>query len=163
MACKIHDFYLMLFLMAVLYTSACAEEGTEDETVSVDRNSLSSIRLPNDMSLPANMLQLVTAAGALVLGFIGVAVVLSLILPLFGVRFCNLVGTCEHFTTTAYSGTGMGHNYDAYSTAGTYNQPSLSYATNNFQKRSLEYVGPILKALSAAYDKYAVPLIKKKE
>lgn len=89
----------------------------------------------DDMSLPANMLQLVTAAGALVLGFIGVAVVLSLILPLFGVRFCNLVGTCDHFTTTAYSGTGMGHNYDAYSTAGTYNQPSLSYATNNFQKR----------------------------
>lgn len=87
------------------------------------------------MSLPANMLQLVTAAGALVLGFIGVAIVLSLILPFFGVRFCNLVGTCDHLGTTAYSGTGMGHNYDAYSTAGTYNQPSLSYATNNFQKR----------------------------
>lgn len=89
----------------------------------------------DDMSLPANMLQLVTAAGALVLGFIGVAVVLSLILPLFGVRFCHLVGTCDHFGTTAYSGSGVGHNYDAYGTAGTYNQPSLSYANNNFQKR----------------------------
>jgi len=83
------------------------------------------------MSLPANMLQLVTAAGALVLGFIGVAVVLSLVLPLFGIRFCHLVGTCDHLSTTAYSG----HNYDAYSTAGSYNQPSLSYASNNFQKR----------------------------
>jgi hypothetical protein len=81
------------------------------------------------------MLQLVTAAGALVLGFIGVAVVLSLILPLFGIRLCNLTGTCDHLGTTPYSGTGVGHNYDAYSTAGTYNQPALSYATNNFQKR----------------------------
>jgi hypothetical protein len=34
---------------------------------------------------------------------------------------------------------------------------------HSFHFRSLEYVGPILKALSTAYDKYAVPLIKKKE
>jgi hypothetical protein len=87
------------------------------------------------MSLPANMLQLVTAAGALVLGVIGVAVVLSLVLPLFGVRLCHLMGTCDHFGTTGYSGSVVGHNYDAYGTAGTYNQPSLSYASNSFQKR----------------------------
>lgn len=35
--------------------------------------------------------------------------------------------------------------------------------SHSFYFRSLEYVGPILKALSAAYDKYAVPIIKKKE
>lgn len=28
------------------------------------------------------------------------------------------------------------------------------YGNNAFRKRSLEYVGPILKMLSAAYDKY---------
>ena len=89
-----------------------------------------------DMSLPANMLQLVTAAGALVLGVVGVAVVASLILPLFGVRLCHLVGTCDHLSTTAYSGTGVGHNYDAYTTAGTFNQPySLTYGSGSFQRR----------------------------
>ena len=88
------------------------------------------------MSLPANMLQLVTAAGALVLGFVGVAIVASLILPLFGVRLCHLVGTCDNLSTTAYSGTGVGHNYDAYTTAGTFNQPSsLTYGTGSFQRR----------------------------
>jgi hypothetical protein len=35
--------------------------------------------------------------------------------------------------------------------------------THSLHFRSLEYVGPILKALSAAYDKYAVPIIKKKD
>lgn len=47
MACKTHEFYLILLLVAVFYTSACAEEGTEEEPVPVDRNSLSSIRLPS--------------------------------------------------------------------------------------------------------------------
>jgi hypothetical protein len=89
-----------------------------------------------DMSLPANMLQLVTAAGALVLGFVGVAVVASLILPLFGVRLCHFVGNCDNLSTTAYSGTGAGNNYDAYTTAGTFNHPSsLNYANSNYQSR----------------------------
>jgi hypothetical protein len=47
MAFKTYDFCLLLLLVAVLYTGACAEEESEDETVSVDRNSLSSIRLPS--------------------------------------------------------------------------------------------------------------------
>lgn len=47
MACKTHDFYFIILLAAVLYSSACAEETTEDESVPVDRNSLSSIRLPS--------------------------------------------------------------------------------------------------------------------
>jgi hypothetical protein len=47
MAFKAYDLYIILLLVAVLYTSACAEGEPEDETVSVDRNSLSSIRLPS--------------------------------------------------------------------------------------------------------------------
>ncbi|XP_069686127.1 uncharacterized protein [Periplaneta americana] len=162
MISRSRNFYIVLFLAAALFTDAIAEEETTEEHTNVDRNSLSSIRLPNDMSLPANMLQLITAAGALVLGFVGVAVVLSLVLPVFGVRLCHILGTCDTYSTTAYS-SGIGPSYDAYGTTGTYNQPTLSYASNAFQKRSLEYVGPILKALSAAYDKYAVPIVKKKE
>jgi hypothetical protein len=41
------DFYAVLLLIAVLYTSAYAEEEAEDETQSTDRNSLTSIRLPS--------------------------------------------------------------------------------------------------------------------
>jgi len=41
------DLYAILLLIAVLYTSAYAEEEIEDETLSTDRNSLTSIRLPS--------------------------------------------------------------------------------------------------------------------
>ena len=75
------------------------------------------------------MLQLVVAAGALVLGVVGVAIILSLVLPLFGVKLCHLLGTCESFAATAYTG----HNYDTYNAGGTYNQPL--YANTAFQKR----------------------------
>ncbi|PSN32991.1 hypothetical protein C0J52_21123 [Blattella germanica] len=150
-----HHIFLTVLLGVTLWASSFAEEDVHSESTNSDKNV---IKLPGDVSLPANMLQLVTAAGALVLGFVGVAVILSLVMPLFGIRLCHLLGTCDNFAsaTTAYSG----HNYD-YSTAGTYSQPL--YSNTAFQKRSLEYVGPILKALSAAYDKYAVPIIKKKE
>jgi len=47
MAYKTHDFCLILLLASVLYASTCAEEEPEGESVSVDRNSLSSIRLPS--------------------------------------------------------------------------------------------------------------------
>jgi hypothetical protein len=39
--------YAIFLLIAVLYTSAYAEEEAEDETLSTDRNSLTSIRLPS--------------------------------------------------------------------------------------------------------------------
>jgi len=41
------DLYAFLLLIALLYTSVCAEEEAEDETLSTDRNSLTSIRLPS--------------------------------------------------------------------------------------------------------------------
>jgi hypothetical protein len=47
MANLIRDLYAILLLIAVLYTSAYAEEEAEDETLSTDRNSLTSIRLPS--------------------------------------------------------------------------------------------------------------------
>jgi hypothetical protein len=41
------DLYAIFLLIAVLYTGAYAEEEAEDETLSTDRNSLTSIRLPS--------------------------------------------------------------------------------------------------------------------
>jgi hypothetical protein len=41
------DLYAILLLIAVLYSRAYAEEEAEDETMSTDRNSLTSIRLPS--------------------------------------------------------------------------------------------------------------------
>ncbi|KAJ9597691.1 hypothetical protein L9F63_011457 [Diploptera punctata] len=150
-----HKFFICtIVLLAVVKSSLSNDEDQHSEVSNTDKNS---IKLPGDLSLPSNMIQLVVAAGALVLGVVGVAIILSLVLPLFGVRICNFLGTCESFTTTAYAGP----TYDTYNTAGTYNQPL--YGNTAFQKRSLEYVGPILKALSTAYDKYALPIIKKKD
>jgi hypothetical protein len=47
MVFKTYNFYVFLLVVAVSYTSTSAEGEPEDETVSVDRNSLSSIRLPS--------------------------------------------------------------------------------------------------------------------
>jgi hypothetical protein len=63
MASKTRDFYTILLLVAVLYTSAYAEEETEDESLSTDRNSLSSLRLPSKF-----MIGKVSAAQAPVFG-----------------------------------------------------------------------------------------------
>lgn len=49
MVSETYNFFILL-VVAVLCTGACAEGELEDETVSVDRNSLSSIRLPSKFS-----------------------------------------------------------------------------------------------------------------
>lgn len=133
------------------------------------------------------MVQTLAVAGAVVVGLVGAAAVLALVLPMFGIRLCYLLGTCDSYAAHAYLAPAA---YDAYAYSqpvyasaayaksydGATNELPYSYegypqhtpqvaaypttnsvAANAYQKRSLEYVGPILKMLSNAYEKYNIP------
>ncbi|XP_049794861.1 uncharacterized protein LOC126209727 [Schistocerca nitens] len=156
-----HIFYVILLLC--VSASSYADDTAEDDSEPLDRHSLPVMNLPED--LPANVMYFLASAGAIILAVLVIAAILSLILPLFGIKLCYLLGTCEHVTYFSQPLGAVGTQYDAYANGGTFNNPvpSTAYSSSAYQKRSLEYVGPILKALSAAYEKYAVPLVKKKE
>lgn len=67
-------------------------------------------------------------------------------------RFCSLFGNCD--STSGEYPAGVGHNLQDPRMINNYNMyPTTSYA-RSLQKRSLEYMGPILKTLAAAYDQY---------
>ncbi|KAK3912623.1 Chromo domain-containing protein 1 [Frankliniella fusca] len=148
---------------------------------------LTALQLPSSLNLSHNMVQTLAVAGAVVVGLVGAAAVLALVLPMFGIRLCYLLGTCDSYAAHAYLAPAA---YDAYAYSqpvyasaayaksydGATNELPYSYesypqhtaqvaaypttnsvAANAYQKRSLEYVGPILKMLSNAYEKYNIP------
>lgn len=65
----------------------------------------------------------------------------ALLLPLFGA-----------FGDESGSGYGYGYEQTAYNQQSGYEQPSSGYST--YSKRSVEMMGPVLDALSSAYQKY---------
>ncbi|XP_047005001.1 uncharacterized protein LOC124623558 isoform X1 [Schistocerca americana] len=163
-----HVFYVILLLC--ISASSYADDTAEDDSEPLDRHSLPVMNLPVGLrtvteDLPANVMYFLASAGAIILAVLVIGAILSLILPLFGIKLCYLLGTCEHVTYFSQPLGAVGTQYDAYANGATFNNPvpSTAYSSSAYQKRSLEYVGPILKALSAAYEKYAVPLVKKKE
>ncbi|XP_063220528.1 uncharacterized protein LOC134529901 [Bacillus rossius redtenbacheri] len=115
--------------------------------------TLSSFEFPGDLALSSSALHLMAAAGAALLGVVALLGVATLLLPVFGLRACQLVGSCDQ--QPAYS---PAQPYEAYSAA-TFNQPAYP----EYQQRSLDYVGPILEALSSAYDKYDKMSVKEKQ
>lgn len=81
-------------------------------------------------------MHMVATAGAVILGVIAVALVLALVLPLFGVKLCYLLGTCDHITFISPAG-GVAQGYDAYSNTATFNNPNPAYASTSYQRRSV--------------------------
>ncbi|KAK7867888.1 hypothetical protein R5R35_002813 [Gryllus longicercus] len=171
---------LLCSLVALAAAAAAASEDNsldEPHTNTVDRTSstVSAIQLPGDFSLSNNFVSGLVTAGAVVLGVLGVAAVLAILLPLFGVKLCYLTGTCDPLGPQGVfvasqplpaAPAGSPHAYDAYNAAAYNNAASAGYPSTSYQRslnsRSLEYVGPILKALSTAYDKYAAPRLLRK-
>ncbi|GLH02256.1 Uncharacterized protein GBIM_08274 [Gryllus bimaculatus] len=173
---------LLLCSLVALAAAAASEDNSLDEphTNTVDRTSstVSAIQLPGagtlragDFSLSNNFVSGLVTAGAVVLGVLGVAAVLAILLPLFGVKLCYLTGTCDPLGPQGVfvasqplpaAPAGSPHAYDAYNAAAYNNAASAGYPSTSYQRRSLEYVGPILKALSTAYDKYAAPRLLRK-
>lgn len=66
----------------------------------------------------------------MVVGVVAVAAVIALVLPLFGIKLCQLIGTCE----PQYQGYAANSVYnDAYSQA--YPQASAYQTPTTYQKR----------------------------
>lgn len=71
------------------------------------------------------MMQTLAVAGAVVVGLVGTAVILALVLPMFGFRMCYLFGTCDTYAHAYLAPTA----YDAYA----YSQPV--YTNTAYAKR----------------------------
>ncbi|XP_046409149.1 uncharacterized protein LOC124174057 isoform X2 [Ischnura elegans] len=160
---------LVILLFLALSRVARAAEDDTDVAAPTDRLSISAEQLPSvDMSALSSI---AVSAGAAALGVAGLALVAYLILYMFGVKRCHLLGTCDalaaataHFTNPPPPHVTAGHYssqmdtspYGAYAPQQPQTNPPATYQHegNSFNKRSLEYVGPVLRSLASAYDKY---------
>lgn len=89
--------------------------------------------LPEDLGIPQNLLNILTNGGAVAVGLAVVAALAALAMPMFGLKYCQLLGNCDS-TAYPYANTAVYQN-DVY---GQY--PQTSYPTGNtYQKR---YVSP---------------------
>lgn len=81
---------------------------------------------------------------AIVVVAAGLVAVSAFILPLLTYKLCYIFGDCDQ---------SFFYYVDRFVTEGD--------VRKSVQKRSLEYLGPVMEALSAAYEKYASPELKK--
>ncbi|KAK9506924.1 hypothetical protein O3M35_008772 [Rhynocoris fuscipes] len=166
------------FLLAIISIGTCLAKTIDDnhqeeveDAENVDRNTLSQTTQSNevmfansgmnagDLNIPGSLVQLLANGGAVAAGILVVAALALMVMPAFGVRACSIFGGCDSPSYQAYSTSpnSVYSDYQGYSQGGTYNNPV-------YQRRSLEYIGPILKALGNAYDKYnraATPTVTK--
>lgn len=89
---------------------------------------------------------IIATTTALVVVAAGVTAFIALILPLIAYKICYLLGSCN----------------DSFFTYVNRFVASDVSPRKNFDKRSAEYLGPILQALSVAYEKYERYETKKK-
>ncbi|RZF39865.1 hypothetical protein LSTR_LSTR014164 [Laodelphax striatellus] len=137
-------------------TSSSSTTSTDTTKNSIDRNSNTVVATApahqnDDEQLSfGNMLSVLGHNGGFIAaGVLALSAIAAMVMPMFGLRFCSLIGTCDGIYPAASYASGYA-NDAAY--AGGYGQ--AMYSPSSYQKRSIEYIGPILKALSSAYDKY---------
>lgn len=84
--------------------------------------------MPGDINIPQNLMQILSNGGAVAVGLAVVAALAALAMPMFGIRYCQLLGNCDN--AYPYSANSVYQN-DMY---GQY--PQASYPTgNSYQKR----------------------------
>ncbi|XP_039297853.1 uncharacterized protein LOC111056946 [Nilaparvata lugens] len=133
-------------------TSSASTDATKDN---IDRNSNSAVAptpVPHnddsEMTLSNILSNLTYHGGFVAAGVLALSALAAMIMPMFGLRLCSLIGTCD----AVYPATSYASGYSNDAAYAGYGQ--AMYSPSSYQKRSIEYIGPILKALSSAYDKY---------
>jgi len=129
--------WLLTILTLSLLAAARAEEAEEGDA------RLGYITVGSDGSTSITF-NATSIQNAVILGLF-VLVLGALVLPLFGVSLGSLFGD------DAGTDTGYGYGYEQPQTG--YEQPATGYGSS-FSKRSIEMLGPVMEALSAAYKKY---------
>jgi len=139
-------FYAIFSVLVALALHTFAEE-TKDSipaTVSsaIDRaTAVTKATVASDNKtwslIPSSYGAALAAGGAVVIGVVVLLAISAIVSPLFGYKLCQIFSTCD------VPPAATGYNADAYqSFPPTYN------------KRSIEYVKPILQVLNSAYEKY---------
>ncbi|XP_026807427.1 uncharacterized protein LOC113550031 isoform X1 [Rhopalosiphum maidis] len=140
-------FYAVFGVLAALALNALADE-TKDSipaTVSsaIDRaTAVTKATIASDTNetwslIPSSYGAALAAGGAVVIGVVVLLAISAIVSPLFGYRLCQIFSTCD------VPAAGTGYSADAYQ----------SYPPT-YNKRSIEYVKPILQVLNSAYEKY---------
>uniref|UniRef100_A0A146KQL7 Uncharacterized protein n=1 Tax=Lygus hesperus TaxID=30085 RepID=A0A146KQL7_LYGHE len=145
--------------LLVVFLAVCSLAAAADETNDVDAphdaeeksTTVPASPTSSDITIPGNLVQMLMNGGAVAAGIIVVATLATLVWPVLQTRMCHVFGTCDNiYAASPYSGTAYQQDYAqaAYGQGGTFNNPT------NYQKRSIEYLTPVLKALGNAYEKY---------
>lgn len=92
------------------------------------------INCPGETSLvPQNLMQAVTQGGAVAVGLAVLAALAALTLPLFGIKYCQLLGNCSD--NYAYANSVYQNDPSLY---GPYSQPTYP-SSNTYQKRYVNF------------------------
>ncbi|XKL62260.1 hypothetical protein PGB90_002093 [Kerria lacca] len=134
---------------------------TNTTAVNEKKPSYSVPFLSEDISWKSGLEQSLTLGGIIVAGLVILGGLAWLLAPIFGYRICTLLGNCEVPSITHSTGGNLQDPSHTNSFSDTYNTPYVSYAPG-YRKRSLNYIGPILKTLASAYEKYELTSETKK-
>ncbi|XP_025193064.1 uncharacterized protein LOC112593045 isoform X1 [Melanaphis sacchari] len=140
-------FYVVFGVLAALALNALADETKDsipatvssaiDRATAVTKATISSDSNENWSLIPNSYGAVLAAGGAVVIGVVVLLAISAIVSPLFGYKLCQIFSTCD------VPPAATGYSADAYqSFPPTYN------------KRSIEYVKPILQVLNSAYEKY---------
>ncbi|XP_050430960.1 uncharacterized protein LOC126839608 [Adelges cooleyi] len=144
--------FLVCTFLATLALLACAEDikvvTPSPSTSAIDRVTSivkKNVLSDNDASkwsvVPNGYGSAAVTGGAVAVGVVVLLAIAAVIGPLFGYRLCQIFNTCDVVAAQSFNSDG----YSDYASASLYSP---------YQKRSIEYVGPILQALNSAYAKY---------
>ncbi|XP_060872533.1 uncharacterized protein LOC132946511 [Metopolophium dirhodum] len=140
-------FYAVFGVLAALALHALADETKDsvpatvsaaiDRATAVTKATISNDNNENWSLIPNSYGAALATGGVVVIGVVVLLAISAIVSPLFGYRLCQIFSTCE------VPPAATGYSADAYqSFPPTYN------------KRSIEYVKPILQVLNSAYEKY---------
>ncbi|KAK7573546.1 hypothetical protein V9T40_010737 [Parthenolecanium corni] len=156
--------FIYIFLATILiFTIAFAEsaesssvkENDSNNTAISEKKPYSVSFLPDELSWRDGFGQALAVSGILISTLVVLGVFAWLLAPVFGYRLCTVLGNCEPSVVLAHSNNG-GNLQDPGQANGysdMYNSVVSPYMSA-YRKRSLKYVGPLLKTLASAYEKF---------
>ncbi|KAM7249441.1 hypothetical protein ACFE04_008343 [Oxalis oulophora] len=121
--------------------------------VQIFENTYRKYFILDDLSWKNGFEQALAVTGIIIGSFVILGGLAWLLTPVFGYRICTILGNCESPVLTHSGGNlqdpGQANAYPS----DMYNSVVSPYMSG-YRKRSLRYVGPLLKTLASAYEKF---------
>ncbi|XKL69088.1 hypothetical protein PGB90_006857 [Kerria lacca] len=131
------------------------ETQKSNATIAAEKKPTYSVPfISNDLSSWKTDVGQVLVIGSIVISsLVIIGVVAWLLSPVLGYRLCTILGNCETEVVSYSNGGNLQNFMQPNAFPNVYNTYDSAY-NGGYQKRSLNYVGPILKTLASAYEKY---------